>query len=139
MAKTVWCVFERLPEETCPALTAICAYGLGSTKWEMIRGAVLPHSRGGVIAAVMIGLGRAIGETIAVALVIGSSNRITAEILGPGDTMASAIVNEFGEASGTHRSALIGLGVVLFALTILVGMAARGISARYDRRAGVVR
>ena len=124
---------------TTPSSLKEAAYGLGSTKWEMIKGAVLPHSRGGVIAAVMIGLGRALGETIAIALVIGSSQRITAEILGPGDTMASAIVNEFGEASGTHRSALIGLGVVLFALTILVGMAARTISARFDRRAGVVR
>jgi phosphate transport system permease protein len=123
---------------TTPASLKEAAYGLGSTRWEMIRGAVFPHSRGGVVAAVMIGLGRAIGETIAVALVIGSTHRISLEILGPGDTMASAIVNEFGEASGTHRSALIGLGVVLFALTVLVGMVARTVVTRFDHRSGAV-
>jgi phosphate transport system permease protein len=123
---------------TTPTSLKEAAYGLGSTRWEMIRGAVFPHSRGGVVSAVMIGLGRAIGETIAVALVIGSSRNISLHILGPGDTMASAILNEFGEASGTHRSALIGLGVVLFALTILVGIAARTVVARVDRKTGAV-
>ena len=123
---------------TTPAQLKEASYGLGATRWEMIRGAVFPHSRGGMVAAVMIGLGRAVGETIAVALVIGSSQRISAEILGPGDTMASVIVNEFGEATGTHRAALIGLGVVLFVLTVLVGMAARSVVTRFDRRAGVL-
>jgi phosphate transport system permease protein len=123
---------------TTPASLKEAAYGLGSTKWEMIRGAVFPHSRGGVVSAVMIGLGRAIGETIAVALVIGASQNISLHLLGPGDTMASAIVLQFGEASGTYRSALIGLGVVLFALTILVGMVARTVVARVDRKTGAV-
>src|SRR4051812_47261889 len=123
---------------TTPPALKEAAYGLGSTRWEMIRGSVFPHSRGGVVSAVMIGLGRAIGETIAVALVIGSSHNISLHILGPGDTMASAIVNEFGEADGTHRAALIGLGVVLFLLTILVGISARSIVARVDRRSGAV-
>jgi phosphate transport system permease protein len=123
---------------TTPPSLKEAAYGLGATRWEMIRGSVFPHSRGGVVAAVMIGLGRAIGETIAVALVIGSSHNISAHLLGPGDTMASAIVNEFGEASGTHRSALIGLGVVLFVLTLLVGIVARAVVARFDRRSGAV-
>jgi phosphate transport system permease protein len=123
---------------TTPQPLKEAAIGLGATRWEMIRGAVVPHSRGGVVAAVMIGLGRAIGETIAVALVIGSSQRISAEILGPGDTMASVIVNEFGEASGTHRAALIGLGVILFLLTIGVGMLARQLVVRFDRRSGVL-
>ncbi len=123
---------------TTPASLKEAAYGLGSTRWEMIRGAVFPHSRGGVVSAVMIGLGRAIGETIAVALVIGSSHNISLHLLGPGDTMASAILNEFGEASGTHRSALIGLGVVLFALTVLVGMSARALVAHIDRNSGAV-
>ena len=86
---------------------------LGATRWEMIRGAVFPHSRSGVVAAVMIGFGRAMGETIAVALVIGSSPQLTENLFGPGDTLASIIANQFGESSGIHRSALIGLGVVL--------------------------
>jgi phosphate transport system permease protein len=121
---------------TTPTSLKEAAYGLGSTRWEMIRGAVFPHSRGGVVSAVMIGLGRAIGETIAVALVIGSSHNISLHIFGPGDTMASAIVNEFGESSGTHRSALIGLGVVLFVLTVFVGMSARAVVSHYDKKSG---
>jgi phosphate transport system permease protein len=100
----------------------------------MIRGAVFPHSRNGVMAAVIIGFGRAVGETIAVALVIGSSQSLTANILGPGDTMASVIANQFGEASGVYRSALIGLGVVLLALTIVVGTIARGVLRRANAR-----
>ena len=123
---------------TTPASLKEASYGLGATRWEMIRGSVIPHSRGGVVSAVMIGLGRAIGETIAVALVIGSSQRISEHLFGPGDTMASVIVNEFGEASGTHRAALIGLGVVLFALTVVVGMIARGVVSRIDRRTGAL-
>ena len=86
---------------------------MGATRWEMIRGAVFPHSRNGAVAAFMIGLGRGVGETIAVALVVGASPRVTANILGPGDTMASIIANQFGEASGIQRSALIGLGLLL--------------------------
>jgi phosphate transport system permease protein len=123
---------------TTPASLKEAAFGLGATRWEMIRGSVFPHSRGGVVSAVMIGLGRAIGETIAVGLVIGGSQHVSAHVLGPGDTMASVIAFQFGEASGTHRAALIGLGVVLFVLTLVVGMAARGVVARYDRHAGVV-
>ncbi len=123
---------------TTPLSLKEAAYGVGATKWEMIRGAVFPHSRGGVVAAVMIGLGRAIGETIAVALVVGGTATITPEIFGPGNTMASAIVLEFGEATGTHRAALIGLGVVLLVLTVGVGMLARALVARFDRRSGAV-
>jgi phosphate transport system permease protein len=100
----------------------------------MIRGAVFPHSRSGLVAGTMIGLGRAMGETIAIALVVGASPRITANILGPGDTLASIIANQFGEASGTHRAALIGCGVVLFVITILMSMAARAVVSRADRR-----
>jgi phosphate transport system permease protein len=111
---------------------------MGATRWEMIRGAVFPHSRGGVTSAVMIGLGRAIGETIAVALLIGSSQHVSEKIFGPGDTLASIIANQFGEATGTQRAALIGMGVVLFVLTVAVGMLARGIVTRYERRAGGV-
>jgi phosphate transport system permease protein len=123
---------------TCPASQKEAALALGATRWEMIRGAVFPHSRSGVTAAVLIGFGRGVGETIAVALVIGSSPRLTEQIFGPGDTMASIIVNNFGEASGTLRAALIGLGVVLLAVTVVIGIAARMILARTRRRLGVV-
>lgn len=121
---------------TTPASLKEASYGLGATRWEMIRGSVFPHSRGGVVSAVMIGLGRAIGETIAVALLIGSSQHISAHVFGPGDTLASIIANQFGEATGEYRSALIGMGVVLFVLTIGIGILARGIVARYDRHSG---
>jgi phosphate transport system permease protein len=121
---------------TTPQPLKEAAFGLGATRWEMIRGSVFPHSRGGLVSAVMIGLGRAIGETIAVALLIGSSQHISAHIFGPGDTLASIIANQFGEATGEQRAALIGMGVVLLVLTVGVGMLARGVVARYDRRTG---
>lgn len=123
---------------TCPDSQKEAALALGATRWEMIRGAVFPHSRSGVTAAVIIGFGRAVGETIAVALVIGSSPRLTEQILGPGDTMASVIVNNFGEATGTQRAALIGLGVVLLGVTVVIGILARTILARSQRRLGAV-
>jgi len=119
---------------TTPQSLKEATYGLGATRWEMIRGAVFPHSRGGVVSAVMIGLGRAIGETIAVFLVVGSTVRLSAEIFAPGETMASIIVGQFGEATGEYRAALIGLGVVLFVFTVLVGVSARAVVNRYDRR-----
>ena len=120
---------------TTPAVQKEAAIALGATRWEMLRASVFPHSRGGVIGAVLLGLGRAMGETIAAALVIGSGSQITAHLFGSGDAMAARIANEFGEASGTWRSALIGLGVVLFVLTILVNLAARSIVVRAERRA----
>jgi phosphate transport system permease protein len=124
---------------TVPASQKEAALALGATRWEMIRGAVFPHSRSGMVAGTMIGLGRAMGETIAIALVIGASQRVTANVLGPGDTLASVIANQFGEASGTHRAALIGCGVVLFAITIVISMAARTVVTRAEARsAGAV-
>jgi phosphate transport system permease protein len=119
---------------TVPSAQREAAYGMGATRWEMIRAAVLPWSRGGITGAVMLGLGRAMGETIAVALVIGSQAQITTHLFEAGDSMAAVIVNQFGESSGIHRSALIGLGVVLFIVTILVNVSARTIVARFDRR-----
>jgi len=86
---------------------------------------------------VMIGLGRAIGETIAVALLIGSSQTISAHLFGPGDTLASIIANQFGEATGEYRAALIGMGVILLVLTVGVGMLARSFVTRYDKKMGV--
>ena len=96
----------------------------------MIRGAVLPHSKGGLIGAVMLGLGRAMGETIAVALVIGSAAQITANIFAPGDSMPPVIANQWGEARATFRAALIGLAVTLFVITILVNVIANTVVQR---------
>lgn len=122
-------VFNTVPSDQKEA-----ALGLGATRWEMIRGAIFPYSRTGVMGAVMLGLGRAMGETIAVALVIGSSPAIRAQLFEPGDAMAAVIANQFGEATGTHRAALIGLGVVLFVMTVVVNLLARKITGRADRR-----
>jgi phosphate transport system permease protein len=112
------------------------AIAMGATRWEMIRVAVFPRVRSGIVAAVMLGLGRAMGETIAVALLIGANHQISPHLFSAGDSMAGVIAHEFGEASGVHHAALIGLGVVLFVLTILVNMVARLIVRASDRRLG---
>lgn len=122
---------------TVPSSLKQGAYAIGATRWEMIRGAVFPHSRGGITAAVMIGLGRAMGETIAVALVIGSSSVVTARLFNPGDAMAAIIANQFGESTGEYRAALIGLGVVLFFITFLINGLARVWITRGRRKAGI--
>lgn len=119
---------------TVPPGEKAAALALGATRWEMIRGAVLPHSFGGMVGAVMLGLGRAMGETIAVALVIGSSTQIVANLFQSGNAIPAVIANSFGEASGTYRSALIGLGVVLFVMTIVVNVSARVIVTRAEVR-----
>jgi phosphate transport system permease protein len=120
--------------DTCPQTDREGALALGATRWEMIRGAVLPHSKGGLVGAVMLGLGRAMGETIAVALVIGSSAQITANVFSSGDSMPAVIANQWGEASSLHKSALIGLALTLFILTILVNVAANAIVHRSMKR-----
>jgi phosphate transport system permease protein len=119
---------------TVPTIDKEGAYALGATRWEVIRGAVWPHSQGGVVGAVLLGLGRAMGETIAAALVIGSSPTITSHLFAPGYDMPAVIANQFGEASGVFRSALIGLGVLLFVLTIVINLLARGVVERSARR-----
>jgi phosphate transport system permease protein len=119
---------------TVPTIDKEGAYALGATRWEMIRGAVWPHSQGGVVGAVLIGLGRAMGETIAAALVIGSSAQITSHLFATGYSIPAVIANQFGEAAGTQRAGLIGLGLVLFVLTILVNLVARGIVERSARK-----
>jgi phosphate transport system permease protein len=119
---------------TVPRGEKDAALALGATRWEMIRGAVLPHSFGGMVGATMLGLGRAMGETIAVALTIGASFQITSELFRAGAAMPATIALEWGEASGGHRSALIGLGVVLFAATIAVNTAARMVVTVAERR-----
>jgi len=119
---------------TVPAIDREGAYALGATRWEMIRGAVLPHSQGGIVGAVLLGLGRAMGETIAVALVIGSSPTITSHLFAPGYNMPAVIANQFGEAFGLSRAALMGIGVLLFVFTIIINVLARGIVERNARR-----
>ena len=119
---------------TVPAIDREGAYALGATRLEMIRGAVWPHSQGGIVGSVLLGLGRAMGETIAAALVIGSSATITSHLFAPGYNMPAVIANEFGEASGVFRAALIGLGVLLFVFTIIINIIARGVVERSARR-----
>jgi phosphate transport system permease protein len=119
---------------TVPAIDREGAYALGATRWEMIRGVVWPHSQGGVVGSVLLGLGRAMGETIAAALVIGSSPTITSHLFATGYNMPAVIANQFGEASGVFRAGLIGLGVLLFAFTIIINLIARGFVARSGRR-----
>lgn len=121
---------------TVPAIDKEGAYALGATRLEMIQGAVWPHSRGGVVGAVLLGVGRSMGETIAAALVIGSSANITSHLFAPGYSMPAVIANEFGEASGVQRSGLIGLGVLLFVITIIINLSARAVLARASRRSG---
>ncbi len=119
---------------TVPAIDREGAYALGATRWEMITGAVWPHSQSGIVGAVLLGLGRAMGETIAAALVIGGSPQITSHLFAPGYSLPSVIADQFGEASGVFRSALIGLGVLLFALTIIINVIARSVVGRSTRR-----
>jgi phosphate transport system permease protein len=110
------------------------ALALGATRWEMIRGVMLPHSSGGITGAVMLGLGRALGETIAVALLIGANPQISANLLGTGETIPAQIARQLSEANGLFRSALIGLGFVLFVITIIVNVSARRFVVIVDRR-----
>jgi phosphate transport system permease protein len=121
---------------TVPDIDKEGAYALGATRWEMIRGAVWPHSQGGVVGAILVGLGRAMGETIAVALVIGASVEVTPHLFYTGQSIAAIIALQFGEATGGEfRSALIGLGLFLFVLTIGVNLVARWFVERSTRRA----
>ncbi|HET7407291.1 MAG TPA: phosphate ABC transporter permease subunit PstC [Mycobacteriales bacterium] len=116
------------------------ALGLGATRWEVVRTAVLPVSRAGLFGAVILGLGRALGETIAVALVLGISFDVNAHLLVPGkNTIAANIATQFGEAGSTGRAALIASGLVLFAMTMVVSLLARWMLGREARRRGASR
>jgi phosphate ABC transporter permease protein PstC len=120
---------------TVPADQKEAALGLGATRWEMIRTAVLPYCRAGIVGGAMLGLGRAIGETIAVTIVIGDAPQLGSHLFGQGYSLAAVIANEFGEAQGTHRSALFAAGLVLFVLTLLVNGVARVLVSRASRAA----
>jgi phosphate ABC transporter permease protein PstC len=125
---------------TVPVENKEAALALGATRWEMIRMAVLPYSRAGISGAAMLGLGRAIGETIAVTIVIGNAPDIGKSVFSQGYTLAAVIANEFGEAASdpTHRAALIAAGLVLFVLTLLVNAVARAVVNRGVRRERIV-
>jgi phosphate transport system permease protein len=118
---------------TVPADHKEAALGLGATRWEMIRIAVLPYCRGGITGGAMLGLGRAIGETIAVTIMIGDAPQLGHHLFGQGYSLAAVIANEFGEAQGLHRSALFAAGLVLFVLTLLVNAIARLLVLRAAR------
>jgi len=118
---------------TVPAANKEAALALGATRWEMIRLAVIPYARSGIVGASMLGLGRAIGETIAVTIVIGNAPVIGHTLFSQGYTLAAVIANEFGEADALHRSALIAAGLVLFVLTLAVNAIARLLVRRAER------
>jgi phosphate ABC transporter permease protein PstC len=126
---------------TVPADLKEASLALGATRWEMIRMAVLPYSRAGITGAAMLGLGRAIGETIAVTLVIGNAPTIGDNIFAQGYTLAAVIASEFGEAANDklHAGALIAAGLVLFILTLLINAAARALVRRAEAKGGKVK
>ncbi len=122
---------------TVPPVLKEAAYGVGCTTWEVVRKVVLPYTRVGVIGGVMLGLGRALGETMAVTFVIGNAHRISASILAPGTTISASIANEFNEAVGElYTSSLIALGLILFVITFIVLAAARLMLMRIERSLG---
>jgi phosphate transport system permease protein len=123
--------------ETVPPMLKESAYGLGATTWEVVWKVVLPYSRVGVIGAVMLGLGRALGETMAVTFVIGNAHRIPSSILAPGTTISAVIANEFTEAVGDlYTSSLIALGLILFVITFIILALAKLMLMRMQRQAG---
>ena len=122
--------------ETVPDVLKESGYGLGATTWEVIWKVVVPYSRTGIIGGIMLGLGRALGETMAVTFVIGNSHQISASLLAPGTTISAAIANEFTEATTPlYTSSLIALGVLLFVITFAVIAVARLMLLRLGRRA----
>jgi phosphate transport system permease protein len=124
--------------EIVPAVLKESAYGLGCTRWEVVRKIVLPYTKTGVVGGVMLGLGRALGETMAVTFVIGNSNHLTASILSPGNSIASTLANEFAEASTTlHVSSLYALALILFVITFIVLSAAKLMLMGMSRKEGV--
>jgi phosphate transport system permease protein len=122
--------------QTVPDVLRESAYGLGATTWEVIWKVVLPYSRTGVVGGIMLGLGRALGETMAVTFVIGNAHRVSTSLLAPGTTISASIANEFTEAVGDlYTSSLIALGVLLFLITFVVISIARLMLRRLDRKA----
>jgi phosphate transport system permease protein len=123
--------------DAVPAVLKEATYGLGCTTWEVFKHVILPYTRVGVIGGVMLGLGRALGETMAVTFVIGNAHKVSASILAPGTTISASIANEFTEAVGDlYTSSLIALGLILFFITFIVLAIARYMLLRIERKAG---
>jgi phosphate transport system permease protein len=123
--------------EIVPAMLKESAYGLGSTTWEVVWHVVLPYARVGVIGGIMLGLGRALGETMAVTFVIGNAHQLSASLFAPGNSIASALANEFTEAVGDiYTSSLIQLGLILFLITTIVLACSKLLLLRLARREG---
>ena len=123
--------------EIVPPVLKESAYGIGATTWEVVRNVVLPYTKVGVIGGIMLGLGRALGETMAVTFVIGNAYKISASLFEPGNSIASALANEFNEAADpVHRASLISLGLVLFLLTFIVLACSRMLLAQLAKGEG---
>lgn len=123
--------------DTVPAVLKESAYGIGCTTWEVMRRIVIPYTRVGIMGGVMLGLGRALGETMAVTFVIGNAHRVAASLFAPGTTISATIANEFTEADGEiYTSSLIALGLILFVMTFIILAIARYMLMRIERRAG---
>jgi phosphate transport system permease protein len=116
--------------EQIPSVLRESAYGIGATTWEVVRHVLVPQAGVSIIGAIMLGLGRALGETMAVTFVVGNANRLSASIMDPGSTIASRIANEFNEAMGLQLNALIALGCILFFVTFVVLVIARILVSR---------
>jgi phosphate transport system permease protein len=122
--------------EIVPPILRESAYGVGCTTWEVVRYVVLPYTQTGVIGGIMLGLGRALGETMAVTFVIGNSQRLIASFFAPGTSIASTLANEFAEADDFHLSTLFALGFLLFVITFFVLAAAKILIIRTERAKG---
>lgn len=116
--------------EQIPSVLRESAYGIGATTWEVVRHVLVPQAGVSIIGAIMLGLGRALGETMAVTFVVGNANRLSASVMDPGSTIASRIANEFNEALGLQLNSLIALGCILFFVTFVVLVIARILVAR---------
>lgn len=124
--------------EIVPPVLKESAYGIGCTTWEVVRNIVLPYTRAGVIGGVMLGLGRALGETMAVTFVIGNAHRLSASLFSPGNSIASTLANEFGEAEvGPHFSSLFALALALFIITFIVLASAKWMLINMERKEGL--
>lgn len=123
--------------EIVPPILRESAYGLGCTTWEVVRRVVLPYTQKGVIGGIMLGLGRALGETMAVTFVIGNANRLPTSLFSPGTSIASTLANEFGEAADFHLSTLFALGFLLFVITFVVLSAAKIMLLRAEKAKGL--
>lgn len=122
--------------EITPPILRESAYGLGCTTWEVVRKVVLPYTQKGVIGGIMLGLGRALGETMAVTFVIGNANRLPTSLFSPGTSIASVLANEFGEAEGLHFNTLFALGFLLFCITFVVLAMAKWLIIRAEKAKG---